>query len=103
MYAGVAAALMLLTSVLVLGGCGSTAPAPPPAEVSSGQTTYVVKSGDTVYRIAAKFGISTTALMKANGLTNPRDLRVGQILTIPGAYRAPAYAGNSHAFPYHGE
>jgi len=92
-------------SALVLIGCGSSAPAPPSAAVSSSQTTYVVKSGDTVYRIAARFGISTTALMNANGLTNPRDLRLGQVLTIPGAYRgsAPAYAGNSHAFPYHGE
>jgi murein DD-endopeptidase MepM/ murein hydrolase activator NlpD len=104
-YAGVAAALWPLMSVLVLIGCGSSAPPPPPALVSSSQTTYLVKSGDTVYRIAAKFGVSTTALMNANGLTNPRDLRVGQILTIPSAYRgsAPAYAGTSHAFPYHGE
>lgn len=104
-YAGVAAAVMPLMCVLTLIGCGSTAPALPPAAVSSSQTTYVVKSGDTVYRIAAKFGISTTALMTANGLGNPRDLRLGQILIIPGASRgsAPAYAGKSHAFPYHGE
>ena len=92
-------------SVLVLIGCGSSAQPPPPVAISSSQTTYLVKSGDTVYRIAAKFGISTTALMNANGLTNPRDLRVGQIVTIPSAYRgsAPAYAATSHAFPYHGE
>jgi murein DD-endopeptidase MepM/ murein hydrolase activator NlpD len=104
-YAGVAAAVMPLMCVLTLIGCGSTAPALRPAAVSSSQTTYVVKSGDTVYRIAAKFGISTTALMTANGLGNPRDLRLGQVLIIPGASRgsAPAYTRKSHAFPYHGE
>ncbi|MBV8139387.1 MAG: M23 family metallopeptidase [Deltaproteobacteria bacterium] len=100
-----AAALMPLIGVLVVSGCGSSAPSLPPAAVSSSQTTYVVKSGDTVYRIAARFAISTTALMNANGISNPRDLRVGQVLTIPGAYRGspPAYAGSSHAFPYRGE
>ena len=96
---------MPLMGVLVLTGCGSSAPSPAPAAISSSQTTYVVKSGDTVYRIAARFGISTTALMSANGISNPRDLRLGQVLTIPTAYRgsAPAYAGSSRAFPYHGE
>ena len=104
-YAGLAAAIMPLMGVLLLVGCGSTEPAAAPGAAWSSQTTYVVKSGDTVYRIAAKFGISTTALMNANGLTDPRDLRLGQVLTIPGPYRgsAPAYAGRSHAFPYHGE
>jgi murein DD-endopeptidase MepM/ murein hydrolase activator NlpD len=96
---------MPLISVLVLIGCGSSEPALPAPALSSSRTSYVVKSGDTVYRIAAKFGISTTALMSANGLSNPRDLRLGQVLTIPSAYRgsAPAYAESSHAFPYHGE
>lgn len=95
---------MPLMGVLVLIGCGSSTPGPPQPAVSSSQTTYVVKAGDTIYRIAAKFGISTTALMNANGISNPRDLRLGQVLTIPGAYRgsALAYAGSSHAFPYHG-
>src|SRR5205823_12524441 len=72
--------------------------------LSRTQTTYTVKSGDTIYRIAAKFGITTTALMKANDLDEPRDLRVGQTLVIPGSYRgSPVYAGKSHAFPYQGE
>jgi murein DD-endopeptidase MepM/ murein hydrolase activator NlpD len=96
---------MPLIGVLVLIGCGSSEPALPAAAGAPSRTTYVVKSGDTVYRIAAKFGISTTALMNANGLSNPRDLRLGQVLTIPSAYRgsAPAYTGSSNAFPYHGE
>jgi murein DD-endopeptidase MepM/ murein hydrolase activator NlpD len=64
----------------------------------------VVKPGDSVYRIAAKFGISASALMSVNGLGSPPDLRVGQTLVIP-SYRAlsQSYAGRSNAFPYHGE
>ena len=47
---------------------------------------YTVKSGDTLGKIAAKFyGASSywSQLAEANGLPNPNDIRVGQVLTIP--------------------
>lgn len=45
--------------------------------------SYIVKPGDTLSTIAAIFGISTAALMQANGITNPNVLAVGQAITIP--------------------
>jgi len=56
---------------------------PKPATV--GQTVHVVRSGDTVSRIAARYGIGRKALIDANKLTRPERLRVGQRLLVPGA------------------
>jgi membrane-bound lytic murein transglycosylase D len=49
------------------------------------RSNYVVKSGDTVWSIAQSSGISVSTLLKANGLSNPRALKVGQKLHIPSA------------------
>jgi len=47
---------------------------------------YVVKSGDSLSKIAARNGVSTQALRDANGLTGDKII-VGQKLVIPGATR----------------
>jgi LysM repeat protein len=47
-------------------------------------TTYVVQGGDVLTQIAERFNVSLTALMEANGISNPDELRVGQELIIPG-------------------
>ncbi|MBI5878430.1 MAG: LysM peptidoglycan-binding domain-containing protein [Chloroflexi bacterium] len=44
---------------------------------------YVVQSGDTLGAIAAKYGVSTQAIMDANGITDARLIRVGTRLVIP--------------------
>jgi murein DD-endopeptidase MepM/ murein hydrolase activator NlpD len=46
--------------------------------------SHTVAPGETVYRIAHQYGIGTDRLMAANGIGDPRDLRVGQLLVIPG-------------------
>jgi LysM repeat protein len=46
---------------------------------------YTVKPGDTLGSIARSLGVSANAIVKANGITNPNLLYVGQRLTIPGA------------------
>ena len=46
---------------------------------------YVVKSGDTLYRIAGRFSVSADDIIFANQLQNPDVLSVGQALVIPGA------------------
>ena len=55
---------------------------PAPEKKSSG-STYTVVSGDSLGAIAKAHGIPTATLQKANGMTNPNSLRVGQKLTIP--------------------
>jgi LysM repeat protein len=59
---------------------------PGPGTPDAGATrTYVVKAGDTPGQIARDNNISVDALMRANNITDPRHLRIGQQLTIPPA------------------
>lgn len=43
---------------------------------------YTVVSGDTLSKIAAKFGVTVTAIKQANGLTSD-TIKLGQVLVIP--------------------
>ena len=44
---------------------------------------YVVRAGDSIWRIARRLGVTRNALMQANGI-GPRDiLRIGQRLAVP--------------------
>ncbi|MGC9357277.1 MAG: LysM peptidoglycan-binding domain-containing protein [Anaerolineae bacterium] len=52
----------------------------PPEQLSR---TYTVQHGDTMTSIAAVFDTSVEELMQVNGLTDPNQLTVGQILQIP--------------------
>ena len=51
---------------------------------ASASGTYRVQSGDTLSGIAARHGVSTSALAQANGLTLRSVIRVGQRLEVPG-------------------
>jgi LysM repeat protein len=45
--------------------------------------TYTVLSGETLFSIARKLGVTSTALAELNGITNPNLIRVGQVLKVP--------------------
>ncbi len=51
--------------------------------IPSAARTYTVKKGDTLAAIAARFGTTTDALAKLNGITDPSYIRVGQVLQLP--------------------
>jgi len=59
---------------------------------SSGQKTYVVKSGDNLMKIAKTTGTSLKALRAANNLKTDR-ITVGQKLVIPAKGATPAESG----------
>ncbi len=44
-----------------------------------------VEKGQTLWRIARAYGVSVEELMKANGLKDPRDLKAGDLIFVPGA------------------
>lgn len=46
-------------------------------------TTYIVQPGDTLFRIALRFGVSLQALAAANNVFNYNLIFVGQTLVIP--------------------
>lgn len=56
---------------------------------TSDASVYVVKSGDTLSGIAAKYGTTYQELAKYNNISNPNAIRVGQEIKIPGS--APSY------------
>ena len=45
-------------------------------------TRYTVQPGDTLYRIAARYGTTVTAIATANNITDPNLIRPGQVLII---------------------
>ena len=58
---------------------------------------YVVQSGDSLWKIANKYGITVDELKSLNGLTS-NNLSVGQILEVPGGSSSGTYtvkAGDS--------
>jgi LysM repeat protein len=57
--------------------------ATPVPEVPAGGTTYAVRSGDTLYTIAQRYGVTVQAIVDANQISNPNQLNVGQQLIIP--------------------
>jgi len=63
-----------------------------PAHHAVGQTVHVVRAGDSIGRIAARYKVTRKALIDANKLQRPGQLRIGQRLVVPGA-RLAAGAG----------
>lgn len=49
-----------------------------------------VRRGETVSRIARKYGVSTKSLLAANNLKSAKHLKAGTNLLIPGKYESPA-------------
>ncbi len=72
---------LVLGGMLIAAGCSSSKSA---HYTSRTQGTYTVRRGDTLHHIAQRYGVSVASLMSANGISNARDLQVGQVLTIPG-------------------
>ncbi|WP_116999137.1 LysM peptidoglycan-binding domain-containing protein, partial [Desertimonas flava] len=82
--------LIRVGQILIIPTAGTTPTTPPPTTpppTTPPPTTtpvrYTVQSGDTLYRIALRYGTSVAAIVAANHLPNANLIRVGQILIIP--------------------
>ncbi|HEX4867619.1 MAG TPA: LysM peptidoglycan-binding domain-containing protein [Acidimicrobiales bacterium] len=90
---------------LVATNAATSAPA-------AGGTTHTVTAGQTLSSIAQRYGTTIGAIVAANGLANPNQVRVGQKLTIPSTgggsagLRCPVQGGakmmNDWGFPRSG-
>ncbi len=60
------------------------ADAPPkPVVKTSSARTHTLKSGETLYRLSTKYGVSVAAIQKENNIKNPNAMREGMKLVIP--------------------
>jgi len=75
-----------------LAGNEAPAPAPAPAVVApapvSTAHTYVVKKGDSLWKIAKAENLTVSELSRANNMTKTSTLKVGQKLNIPASSKA---------------
>ncbi len=81
----VGAALLMICALVLSGIPGSVSAAP-----SSDDIVYTVKPGDRLVDIAARYGVSASAIVRANGLANADTIFPGQKLVIPSPATAPA-------------
>ena len=58
-------------------------PTPEPTAPPPQQQTYTVQQGDTLSLIAQRFGTTAAAIQAANGIQNPNEIFIGQVLVIP--------------------
>lgn len=72
--------------VLQIPGGANTARTSPAGEVSPG--VYTIRRGDTLDKIAKRFGVTQDAIVAQNGLRNRNQIQQGQMLYIPGGKQA---------------
>jgi membrane-bound lytic murein transglycosylase D len=82
----------------VVASVAAPAPAPRTASVSSGGSVHRVRRGDTLGKIARRYGVSERELAAHNGIQNVSLVRVGQKLTIPGAGAANASGDGGNVY-----
>ena len=61
----------------------SSSSSSPSPSLSSTFISYSVASGDTLIKIAKRYGTTYQEIARINGISNPNIIRVGQVLKIP--------------------
>jgi len=71
-------------SAAVVAPAGAPAAAGAPAKKAEGSVVHVVKPGETLGAIARKYQVKVSDLAVANNIADPKKIRPGQELVIPG-------------------
>lgn len=79
--------------LIIPGSTTNPTPAPQP---SNNGTTYIVKAGDTLSGIAAKFGTTYQKIAADNGIANPNIIHPGQVLKINGSSKVTNNTGREY-------
>lgn len=74
------------TAATLAANSSQTLPASQPvATTTASGTTHIIQSGESLYTIARKYGVTTDSIVHANGMSSPDKIQVGQIIKIPGS------------------
>jgi murein DD-endopeptidase MepM/ murein hydrolase activator NlpD len=57
----------------------------PAAAAGKYRGSYTMRSGDSLYGISRSYGVTVAELQRANGITDPRSVRAGSVLKVPGS------------------
>lgn len=79
----VASANDITNPALIYVGQVLTVPSSGGQQPPVGGTTYVVKPGDNLFRIALRYNMSYIYLAQYNNIANPANIYVGQVIRIP--------------------
>ena len=79
-----------------LGQMSSSSSSTASQSASKKNGSYIVQSGDTLYSVSRKTGVSVDSLKSANGLSNGA-IRVGQSLIVPGGHSTEVAAATPSA------
>lgn len=71
------------------GGSGAVLKPLVPGVVRDSGRTHVVAPGDTLYNISVRYGLEPRALASLNAVSDPTQLRVGQVLRLPESIAEP--------------
>lgn len=82
-------AARILITLLTLGLTSSVYAQSVTVTPSANEIVYIVQRGDTLFRIASRFGVTVQQLTAVNQITDPSLIFAGQELRIPGT-SAPA-------------
>ena len=74
------------TKITVSGGDGAS------ATTAVGGATHTIRAGETLSDIASRFGVSVSALARANGISNPNLVVAGSSISVPGTTMGAAPA-----------
>lgn len=80
--------IVAILAMLLVAAPASAAPAASAGGSGCGQF-YTVRWGDTLYKIAVRFGTSVSALMNLNGITNPNKITAGQTICVKSGGSVP--------------
>jgi len=87
--------LAAVVATVALAGCASRTTQAPVTDMSgieapTTEATYVVKAGDTLYKIAQAHGMTLAQLTSLNNISDPSQLRIGQVLRLNDSAPGPS-------------
>lgn len=74
--------------------------APSKSAPTSSATTYKIKSGDTLTKIASNFGTTVSTLQSLNGIKDPNKIQAGQTIKISGSTTKKSTSSSSQPSTY---